>query len=113
MVGYKRGKTEPKSLFDLLSKYDWDKKKYISQEWQDYAYRLAIFLDDLPHKSLYMRLAKTTPRAQMETAKNFVTDAYQVKNKAKLFMWKLKEIKQNDKKLDNTKFPGAQSSPRS
>jgi len=24
---------QPKSLFDLLSNYDWDKKKYISQEW--------------------------------------------------------------------------------
>ncbi|MDZ7586141.1 MAG: hypothetical protein U0946_00160 [Patescibacteria group bacterium] len=84
---------QPQSLFDLLSKYDWDKKKYISQEFQDYAYRLAVFLDDLGHKSLYMRLAKNTPRAMLEQAKNFVTDAYQVKNKAKLFMWKLKEIK--------------------
>ena len=77
----------------MLAKYDWDKKKYISQEWQDYAYRLAVFLDDLTHKSLYMRLAKTYPRPILEQAKNFVTDAYQVKNKARLFMWKLKELK--------------------
>lgn len=83
----------PKSLFDLLSKYDLDKKKYISREWQDYAYRLAVFLDDLTHKSLYMRLAKNTPRPMLEQAKNFVTDAYEVKSKARLFMWKLKEIK--------------------
>ena len=88
----KRG-GQPKSLFDLLSKYDLDKKKYISQEWQDYAYRLAIALDDLKHKSLYMRLAKNTPRAQLEETKNWVKDAYNVKNKARLFMWKLKEIK--------------------
>lgn len=87
----------PQSLFDILSKYDLDKKKYISQEWQDYAYRLAVFLDDLAHKSLYMRLAKNTPRALLEAAKNFVTDAYQVKNKARLFMWKLKELKQPKK----------------
>ena len=80
-------------MFDLLSKYDLDKKKYISQEWQDYAYRLAIALDDLKHKSLYMRLAKNTPRAQLEETKNWVKDAYNVKNKARLFMWKLKEIK--------------------
>lgn len=90
-------KKQPQSLFDLLKNYDFDKKKYISQEWQDYAYRLAMFLDDLAHKSLYMRLAKNTPRAELETAKNFVTDTYQVKNKAKLFMWKLKEIKNNKK----------------
>lgn len=96
MVRTKRG-GQPKSLFDLLGKYDFDRKKYISQEWQDYAYRLAIALDDLRHKSLYMRLAKNTPRAQLEEAKNFVTDAYQVKNKARLFMWKLKEIKEKKK----------------
>lgn len=84
-------------MFDLLSKYDLDKKKYISQEWQDYAYRLAMFLDDLRHKSLYMRLAKNTPRVQLEEAKNFITDAYNVKNKAKLFMWKLKELKKEKK----------------
>jgi hypothetical protein len=96
MARAKRG-GQPKSLFDLLSKYDLDKKKYISQEWQDYAYRLAMFLDDLKHKSLYMRLAKNTPRAMLEEAKNFITDAYQVKNKARLFMWKLKEIKNSKK----------------
>jgi hypothetical protein len=83
----------PQSLFELLSRYDWDKKKYISREWQDYAYRLAVFLDDVGHKSLYMRLCKNYPRAMLEEAKNFVTDAYQVKNKARLFMWKLKELK--------------------
>ena len=88
----KRG-GQPKSLFDLLSKYDLDKKKYISQEWQDYAYRLAIALDDLKHKSLYMRLSKNTPRAQLEEAKNWVKDAYNVKNKARLFMWKLKDLR--------------------
>lgn len=92
MARTKRG-GQPKSLFDLLSKYDLDKKKYISQEWQDYAYRLAIALDDLKHKSLYMRLGKNTPRAQLEEAKNWVKDAYNVKNKARLFMWKLKEIR--------------------
>ena len=94
MGNVKRG-GQPKSLFDLMSDYDIDRTKYISQEFQDYAYRLAVFLDDLPHKSLYMRLAKTTPRPWLEQAKNFVTDAYQVKNKAKLFMWKLQEIKTN------------------
>ncbi len=90
----------PKSLFDLLSKYDLDKKKYISREWQDYAYRLAVFLDDLTHKSLYMRLAKNTPRPMLEQAKNFVTDAYEVKSKARLFMWKLTQIKKERGKGD-------------
>lgn len=96
MARSKRG-GQPQSMFDLLSKYDLDKNKYISQEWQDYAYRLAMALDDLTHKSLYMRLAKNTPRAQLEEAKNFVSDAYQVKNKARLFMWKLQQLKAEKK----------------
>lgn len=90
-------KKQPKSLGDILSKYDWDKKKYISQEFQDYGYRLAVALDDLKNKSLYMKLAKEMPRAWLEEAKNFVKDAYNVKSKARLFMWKLKEIKKRNK----------------
>jgi hypothetical protein len=86
-------KRQAKSLGDILSKYDWDKKKYISQEFQDYGYRLAVALDDLKNKSLYMKLAKETPRGWLEEAKNFVKDAYNVKSKARLFMWKLKQIK--------------------
>ncbi len=86
---------KPQSLSQLLLKFDIDKKKYISREWQDYAYRLAVFLDDLKNKSLYMKLAKTTPRGLLEEAKNFVTDAYNVKNKARLFMWKLSELKKS------------------
>ncbi len=99
MTSIKRGRGQPQPLFELLKKFDLGKKKYISQEWQDYAYRLAVFLDDLRHKSLYMRLAKTTPRVMLEEAKNFITDAYEVKNKARLFMWKLKEIKQGKKNI--------------
>ena len=91
-------KKQPKSLGDLLAKYDWDKKKYISQEFQDYGYRLAVALDDLKNTSLYMKLAKETPRRWLEEAKNFVKDAYEVKSKARLFMWKLKEIRMVNKK---------------
>jgi len=95
----RKKQAKPKSLGDLLSGYDWDKKKYISQEWQDYAYRLAIALDDLKHKSLYMKLAKETPREWLEEAKNFVKDAYEVKSKAKLFMWKLAQIRKERKNV--------------
>lgn len=94
----RKKQAKPKSLGDLLSGYDWDKKKYISKEWQDYAYRLAIALDDLKNKSLYMKLAKETPREWLEEAKNFVKDAYEVKSKAKLFMWKLAQIRKERKK---------------
>lgn len=69
-----------------------DTDKYVSQEFQKYAYELAKELDDLPHKSLYMRLAKNTPRGLMESARSFVKDATNAKSKGRLYMWKLKQL---------------------
>jgi len=67
--------------------------KYVSREFQKYAYELAKELDDLPHKSLYMRLAKNTPRGLMESARGFVKDALNVESKGRLFMWRLGVLK--------------------
>jgi len=69
-----------------------DKGGYITQEFQDYGYRLAIALDDLTHVSLYMRLAKKEKRSLLEKALAFVIDS-QARSKPKLFMWKLKQLK--------------------
>ena len=81
----------------IIAKFDPLAAKYISREFQDYGYRLAEELHDLKHKALYFKLAKETPRALLEEARNFVKDAYQVKSKAKLFMWKLGELKKKEK----------------
>lgn len=70
--------------------------KFISQEFQDYGYRLALELNDLAHKSLYIKLAKDVERGILERARSFVSDA-QAESKAKLFMWKVKELRQNQK----------------
>lgn len=79
---------------DIVKKFkSVDTDKYVSQEFQKYAYELAKELDDLIHKSLYMKLAKSTPRGLMETARGFVKDASNARNKGKLFMWKLKQLK--------------------
>ena len=88
-----RDKSDLKPLGDILSKFDWDKKKYISVEFQDYGYRLAEERGGLKHKALYIKFAKQLPRAMLEEAKNFVKGAYQVKNPGRLFMWKVKELK--------------------
>lgn len=74
-----------------------DTDKYVSQEFQKYAYELAKELDDLPHKSLYMRLSKNTPRGLMESARSFVKDATNAKSKGRLYMWKLKQLKESVK----------------
>jgi len=85
------------SIGQILANYDYkEQKKYISREFQDYGLRLAKELDDESHKSLYIKLAKTTPRKILEEARIFVKDAYKVRNKGRLFMWKIKEIKKTD-----------------
>ena len=86
------------TIGDVLKKFDWDEKKYISREFQDYGYRLAEELSDLKHKALYIKLAKELPRTILEEARNFVKDAKNVKNPARLFMWKLSVLRKEKKK---------------
>lgn len=103
-MGTQPKSTKPKpfsGMQDLLTNFQLeDKGGYITQEFQDFGYRLAMDLDDLSHKSLYMRLAKQMPRATLEKALSFVTDAPSVKSKAKLFMWKLKQLRDEKKKTN-------------
>lgn len=95
----KRDKTKGlQAIGDVLKNFDWDEKKYISREFQDYGYRLAEELGDLEHKALYIKLAKELPRKIIEEVRNFVKDASSVKNPAKLFMWKLTELRKKKKK---------------
>lgn len=81
------------SVGQVLSRFKKDEDKYISREFQKYGYDLAEELGDLKNKSLYIKLAKDETRSFLETARNFVKDAYQVKSKPKLFMWKLQQLK--------------------
>lgn len=83
---------------DLLSKYKIEEDKYISREFQQYGYDLAVELNDLKNKSLYIKMAKTYPRGFIEAARSFVKDANNVKSKPKLFMWKLKQLSDEKKK---------------
>ncbi len=91
------------SLKDILSKINLQEDRYISREFQDYGYKLAEELNDLKHKALYIKLAKELPRVLLEKARNFVKDAYQVRNPAKLFMWKVQELKKEIKNEDKNK----------
>ncbi len=81
-----------KSLFKDYT-IEVDKQRRISREWQDYAYRLALELEDTEHTPIYMRLAKTTPRPLLEEARIFVRGATQANSRGRLFMWKLKQLK--------------------
>ncbi len=87
-------KTQPTLLSDILKKYEPKKDgKYISREFQDYGYRLAVDLNDLAHKSLYIKMAKTTDRKILESARRFVIDADHARSKGRMFMWKVGELK--------------------
>lgn len=77
----------------ILSGFDPTEDRFISREFQKYGYDLARELGDLEHKALYIKLAKEVPRHLLEEARNFVKDAANVKSKPKLFMWKLKKVK--------------------
>lgn len=93
-----RSKKQLASVGSILSNYKFDDSdKYVSREFQKYAYDLAVELGDLEHKSLYMKLAKETPRIFLEKARSFVKDATNAKSKGRLFMWKLKQLKDETK----------------
>jgi len=85
------------AISEILSRFNRSEDKYISREFQKYGYDLAEELGDLKHKSLYIKLAKELPRTILEEARNFVKAAYNVKSKPKLFMWKLKQLKEKAK----------------
>lgn len=96
-VGQERKRSQFQSLGTLLERFAMeDKGGRISREFQDYAYRLAVDLNDMAHKSLYMRLAKSTDRRLLDQARSFVLDA-NATSRAKLFMWKLSQLRKEAK----------------
>ena len=79
------------TLGDILRKIEEkDAGKYLKHEWQLYGYRLAKWLDDLDRISMYMKLAKTTDRALLQDAWDFVKES-KPRSKPRLFLWKLKQ----------------------
>ncbi|MFH2019392.1 MAG: hypothetical protein ABII80_02165 [bacterium] len=90
--------TQPTLLKNILDKYTpKDDGKYISKEFQDYGYRLAVDLNDLAHKALYIKLAKTVERGVLDKARAFAVDAEHARSRARLFMWKMRELRKTQK----------------
>lgn len=76
----------------LREKLEKNLPKNIAHEFQDYGVRLSQALEDEKHRSLYIKLAKEKPRRLLEKAKEFALDYYGAKSKARVFMWRLKEL---------------------
>ena len=78
------------------------RQKYVHMEYQAYGLELAKELGDWKNRSIYIRLAKNTDRQILEQARYFVKDQNPgaIKTPYKLFMWKLKLLKEASKKTD-------------
>jgi hypothetical protein len=70
-----------------------DRPKNLSTEFQVYGVFLAESLGDTKHYSLYIKLAKDVERHVLEEALTYTKAYYSARNKAKVFMWRLKELK--------------------
>ena len=81
---------------DILKTFNPMEDKYISREFQSYGIYLAEELGDYESKALYIKLAKTMPRAILERALTFVKES-RARSKPKLFLWKLKKIREEMK----------------
>jgi hypothetical protein len=84
------------SIKSVLDKFNPTTDKYISREFQTFGIHLAEELNDYKHKSLYIKLAKNNPRALLEKALTFACDST-AKSKGALFMWKLQQLKKEQK----------------
>ena len=90
------------TIKDLVVSYDFTKPTNVkgkiyrgtAHEFQDYAYRLACDLNDLDNLPIYMKLSRSVGRHILEKAFQFVSDS-NIDNKGKLFLWKLKQLKQS------------------
>ena len=83
---------DPQTIGDILATFNPLEDKYISREFQSYGIYLAETLEDYKHKALYIRLAKTVPRAILEKALTFTKDA-KARNRGRLFMWKMGQLR--------------------
>jgi hypothetical protein len=85
-------------LSDILKeKQLLDKDTRNKYEFQAYGNRLAEELNDKAHRSLYIKMAKTEDRNILEAARLHALGAENITQKGKLFMWKLKQLKQGTK----------------
>lgn len=90
------------SIKSVLTKFNPAIDKYVSRDFQTFGLQLAEQLDDYKHRSLYIKLAKTTHRSILERALSFAVDS-NARNKGALFMWKLGELRKIKDQKSNLK----------
>ena len=96
-------KDKPTSISLQLEKYKETiekRQKYVHMEYQAYGLELAKELGDWKNRSIYIRMSKNMDRKLLEQARYFVKDQNPgtIKTPYKLFMWKLRQLRENIKK---------------
>ncbi len=87
-----------KSLAEIF-KLKKDTTKYVNHEFQVYGHWLALQVDAPKNQiSLFIKLAKEEDRVLLEKALEFTKSVYKPKNKVSLFLWKLKQLREERKK---------------
>lgn len=74
-----------------------ERPKNNTTEFQMYGVYLAEQLQDEKHYSLYIRLAKATPRPLLEEALSYTKNYTSAKSPGRVFMWRLKQLKDGKK----------------
>jgi hypothetical protein len=83
-----------KPISDILEQTkDTKRPTNLYTEFQQYGVYLAEQLEDPKHYSLYIKLAKKTDRGLLEEALAYTKGYTTAKSKAKIFMWKLGQLK--------------------
>ncbi|HYM64954.1 MAG TPA: hypothetical protein VES68_00490 [Candidatus Sulfotelmatobacter sp.] len=86
-----------KKISQILKNFDPTKDKYISRDFQSFGIWLAEEMDDYKNRGMWIRLAKTNHRSILEKALSFTKDA-NADNKIALFLWKMKQLKNETSK---------------
>lgn len=87
-----------KKISQILDERNHPKRpKNLKYEFQVYGVYLAEELDDTKHYSLYIKLAKEIDRKILEEALNFTKGFTSAKSRPRVFMWKLKAFKDENK----------------
>ena len=83
-----------KSISTILEQTkDLKRPKNLSTEFQHYGVYIADILGDAKHYSLYIKLCKDLDRVIINQALNFAKDCEGARSKARISMWKLKQLR--------------------
>ncbi len=72
-----------------------DRPKNISREFQNYGVYIAEQLNDTKHYSLYIKLAKDYNRGILDEALTYAKAYTTAKSKARIFMWRLSQLRKD------------------